>query len=562
MRPFTGELGRMPRVNPEDSFEVAARHLFRHIIDVKALRANPLLRSYFGIPVEGGGSVLPTIHAEILSIADTVCDELQKEGLRKQAHRRREIVVLLCAGETAGDSAKALQLSRSHYYRERHAICSRVARALANRTATHDARFVVRDDALRLLFRRAESLRDGGCSNQAVRLLEHAYHNLAEELPKSAVALALAEELVFLGRHARAKELLARSRQSEAGAMSAGSEWLGDASTLNKARLRSQLSGDADAGHALEALAKRRVAEGRSDDATFDAVFLCGEWYRNSGRYKGARTMLRHLRAMKQSYSHALAKRQIAILLLAAYCAEDSSDEVGLSEQSFRDAFDLSISSGTVVGALLATSGLIHYAAARGRDDAAYAMAHETLRMAEGVDFDGFLGYVTAEVIGALLQTSYWRATAPLLFDAEKLTAPGTLRYAWLKRAQSIFLTRTGRRHDAREAMFEAYAVARKLGDRRLEGLTLRDQASLLQGPKAVGSRSELMREAIELIERYGSAGDLSTTYAAAAEVLNDRRTLRLSRQATPFASRRPAREDPGRSRRIEPLMLPSRSML
>lgn len=562
---FEENSASMPRVNPEHSFEASARHLFRHINQVEALRINPLLRSYFVIEVGERASILEEIHADILALTRAICAELDAQGLRLQALRRREIVAALCADETSEETAARLQISRSHYYRERYAICSRVAAALKQGAATHAVRCVVRDDPLRLLFSRAESLRDSGSSSQAVRVLEEAYSSVAEGFAKSAVGLALAEELVFLGGRDRASELLSRSRALRAqGTDNAASEWLSDSSALNEARLQSQLSRDAAAGSALETLAKRRIAEGRSDDVTFDAVFLSGESHRNSGRYDDARKMLRHLRAMEQRYAHALAKRQIAILLLAAYCAESSTDEFGLAEQSLRDALDLSVSSGTVVGALLATSGLIHHAAASGNDEAVYAMAHDALRMAKGVDFSGFLGYVVAEIVDAVLQTDYWRAAAPLLFDAEKLTAPGTLRHALLKRAQGNFWMRIGRRDEARAAALEAYAIAKKLGNLRLEGLTLKDRASMLPGKDANRQQADLMREAVALIERCGSASDLAATYDAAARVLRDHRSLRLARQARaaggPFAEapRREPAKPCRRTKPIEPLRLPS----
>lgn len=511
----------MPRVNPEISFTTAARHLFRHIRDEKALHANPLLRSYFDRSNGHGASVLAEIHTGILQLAEVTCRELTQRGRGVQAQRRREIVAALCAGESTATTALRLKLSRCHYYRERSAICSSVARALKSATSARDTGFVVGDDPLRLLFRRAESLRDGGCSSGAVKILEDAYARAADEFLKSALGLQLAEELYFLGCHERARELLVRSRASQGHeGISAASSWVADMWVLNSARLDSQLGRGADAGYALETLAKCRLAEGRSDDATFDAVFLTGEWYRNAGRYEEAQTMLRNLRSLKNQHSQAVAKRQIAIGLLTAYCVERSSDEFGLAERSLRDALELSIAHGTVIGALLAISGLIDREVAAGRDEAVYAMAHEGLRMAENVDFGGFLGYVTAQIGGAVLQTRYWRAAAPLVFDAEKLTAPGTLGRALLKRAQGALFARTGRRREAAQSLLEALAMTRELGNRKLEGLVLRDRALAFSGPSLSRQRSELMQEAVALIEQYGTASDIKTSRAMPARSL------------------------------------------
>lgn len=537
-----GKVPWMPRVNPERSFEAAARHLFRHVCEIDALRLNPLVRRYFAPAAGSGNFILEQIHTDILKLADSFCRGSGPKGLQT-ARRRREIVAALCAGKNAQETAAALGMSRSHYYRERHAFCARIARALGRVSTVRNVNFVMLDDPLRLLFARAESLRDAGSSNEAVRILEDAYSRVTEEFARATVGLGLAVELVFLGRRERAREFLAKARDSQAGnAGNIESEWLGDMWTLNTARLESQLSDGAAAGSGLERLAKRRLAERRHDDITFDAVFLSGEWYRNCGEYSQARKMLDHLRGMEARLGRTVAKRQIGFLLLAAYCAEKSTDEFELVEQSLREARDLSVANGTVVGALLATSGLIHNEAARGRDEVVYAMAHESLRLADGVDFGGFLGYVVAEIIDALLQTRYWAAAAPLVFDAERLTAPGTLRHALLKHAQGNFLFKTGRRNRAHKAMLESYTLANRLGNRRLAGLALRDRALMLSGVKVAGYRAELLREAVALIEQFGSAGDLSTTYAAAGPILGGRYSAGVARDmsaARPFGSER-----------------------
>ncbi|MBV8281995.1 MAG: hypothetical protein JO347_08025, partial [Candidatus Eremiobacteraeota bacterium] len=179
----------MPRANPERSFDASVRHLFRHIDDEGALRHNPLLRPYFRMENGGRKGVLGAIRADILAITEAICDELRAKGLELQARRRREIVAALCAGKTAAATAAGLGISRSHYYRERQLISSRIARALGETASTRDARAVVRDDALRLLLRRSESLRDGGASKEAVRALEDGYARIVDDLAKSAVGL-------------------------------------------------------------------------------------------------------------------------------------------------------------------------------------------------------------------------------------------------------------------------------------------------------------------------------------------------------------------------------------
>lgn len=523
----------MPRVNPESSFEVSARHLFRHIREADALRENPLVRHL--LPVGSGidDVDLSEIHRCVIAAASRVCNELEAQGLSLVAVRRRAIVAALCDGEEPEQTALRLGISRSQYYRERRAISVAVARALREGSAArHGSAGVVRDDALRLLFRRAEALRDAGRSFEAVRMLDDAYAGIDDDFTKAAVGMALAEELVFLGGHDRARELIARSAElpveSDGGV---NGDHLRDTWTLNRARLESQLSSAADAGSALEVLAKRRIGQGRSDDVTFSAAFLTGEWYRNAGRYAEARAMLGNLQKMDSRLLRGAPKRLIAIHLLEAFCAESGSDELGVAERSLREALELGVSSGTLVGSLLAMAGLIGHSAAAGCDGDAYEMAREALRMAQGADFSGFLGYVMVEIAGAVLQTRYWRMADPLVFELENLASPRSFALARLKLAQGAFFMRSGRQHLAREPLLDGLAAARQLGNRRLEGLLLRDYAVSL-GARSTRERVGMMREAVELIEGHGNSDDLLATYEAAARVIGDPHSVRLARQA------------------------------
>jgi hypothetical protein len=89
----------MPRANPESAFEVAVRHLFRHVRDADALRRNPIVHTFFANTLEvPDGAVLREIHDRILGESATLCDKPKEPAL--QARRRHAIIVALCAGES------------------------------------------------------------------------------------------------------------------------------------------------------------------------------------------------------------------------------------------------------------------------------------------------------------------------------------------------------------------------------------------------------------------------------------------------------------------------------
>jgi hypothetical protein len=443
----------MPRANPESSFEVAARHLFRHLNDVKSLRYNPLVRSMH-VGAENGGAdraVLLAVHERILMEASALCKDHAAAGSKLRAHRQYAIVAALCAGEPAAVTATRLRLSRRQYYRERRIVCVRVSHALAQVGSGGAARSEV-GDPLRLLLARAEALLDQGFARRAVDLLSAARAGLPEGGARSAVQLRLADALISLGSASRAERLLAEC-SADAGAHKRGDptdQWLHDRQLLVSARLAMETGRNADAGFALESLARRRGAAEDADEEALDALLECGNWYCQNGSFSRARRMLDRARDISRRLPHAAAHRQIAMTLLAAHCAEDSIDEFGLEHHWLSEALALSISNGSACGMLEAMNGLMGYFVSTGRDDEVYALAKESLCIAQDAEGTRVLADVGIEIATMMLRTRHWRSIDPLLFEVEKLAQPDTLRWAILKHLQGNFLMRGGRYDRAR----------------------------------------------------------------------------------------------------------------
>jgi tetratricopeptide (TPR) repeat protein len=532
----------MPRANPESSFEVAARHLFRHLNDVKSLRYNPLVRSMH-VGAENGGAdraVLLAVHERILMEASALCKDHAAAGSKLRAHRQYAIVAALCAGEPAAVTATRLRLSRRQYYRERRIVCIRVSHALAQVGSGGATRSEV-GDPLRLLLARAEALLDQGFARRAVDLLSAARAGLPEGGARSAVQLRLADALISLGSASRAERLLAEC-SADAGAHKRGDptdQWLHDRQLLVSARLAMETGRNADAGFALESLARRRGAAEDADEEALDALLECGNWYCQNGSFSRARRMLDRARDISRRLPHAAAHRQIAMTLLAAHCAEDSIDEFGLEHHWLSEALALSISNGSACGMLEAMNGLMGYFVSTGRDDEVYALAKESLCIAQDAEGTRVLADVGIEIATMMLRTRHWRSIDPLLFEVEKLAQPDTLRWAILKHLQGNFLMRGGRYDRARAPLLGAYEAARRVSNPRLESIVLRDLAVVLHRAGSVTEGIEFMKHAVELAEDYSGIWSLWNTYEAAARLLTDRRIVRLARQARAAISAR-----------------------
>jgi len=116
------------------SFNVAAKHLFRHLHEPRALRRNPLVRHFFESPaIDGLGHVreraaLDRIHNLVRQGAEHCRDADLMAGKDEFAARQYAIVTQCLEQRPIREIAAALGISYQYCYRERAKICRRVAR--------------------------------------------------------------------------------------------------------------------------------------------------------------------------------------------------------------------------------------------------------------------------------------------------------------------------------------------------------------------------------------------------------------------------------------------------
>lgn len=521
----------MPRANPESAFEVAVRHLFRHVRDVDALRRNPLVHTFFANTLEvQDGAVLREIHDRILGESATLCNKPKEPAL--QARRRHAIIVALCAGESVPDTIVRLGLSRRHYYRERHAISTDVSRAIMQ-TTPKAVTGVELGDPLRLLITRAEGLVDQGFANKAATLLEEAWSCAPDGGTKSALRFELAAALVAGGHTDRAADLLMKAVVSPVEPKAEYvDDCLRDRQVLAEATLAMEIGRDGEARCTLEQLAKRQLFDDRADETALDTILRCGDWYCGCARFPEARRMLDHARRLYRRLVRPSVRLQIGISLLSANCAEDASNGFSLERHWLKEALTLSISSGSAERALDAISSLIFYYVSVGCDDEAYAYAKYGLAIAKTTEGSRLLEMMGVQIVVMLVRTRHWRSVDTLLFEVEKFALPKSFRWGLLKQAQGSFLTRAGRYRDAQSPLLQAYEIARSVKNRKLEGIVLRERAVALHHIGSITESAALMRDAVEIAEEHRSAYTLWATCEAAARVLPDRRILRLAREA------------------------------
>lgn len=521
----------MPYADPEKSFDAAVRHLFRHLADASALRRNPLVRDYFTAKkkTQADDALLREIRDRILNAAARCCSDDGAAGLEQQARRRHAIVTAICSGEPALQTAGRLKLSRRQYYRERHAICTRAALAFVPRTTEPIPRIRL-SDPQRLLFSRAASLSDQGLAQRAVTILDQAWAGIPLGNDRFAARLELADSLISFGELARAGKLLEYARNEVLRSDDKIGSELQDRAALIDARRGLAAGEDARAGRALEELAEKQVTVKRVDETAFDALVECGLWHCANARFSAARKMLRRARTVAGKLPNVAPHRQVVLALLHAYCAEDLADDYDGSYRRFRAALDLSIASASLRGTLESTIGLMGYYGSVGRDDDMLALAQRALEIARSTEGRRHLLFAAAWIGTTLLKTRYWRAADPLLFEAERISVPGTLHWIFVKEAQADLLVRLAEYEGAQKSFTAAQEAARNLQNRKWQAIVCRDEGLML---KRLGSRDSVatMQRALELAEEGAGAWTLALTYRAASEVIPGVRAAGLVRR-------------------------------
>ncbi len=135
----------MPTGDSSAPFNVAAKHLFRHLHEPHVLRKNRLVRHFFfqapsrHDPAEGSESdALERIHELVRAGAAYCRDTDVAAGKEERALRQHAIVTQQCLGRRPIAAVAAeLGISYYHCYRERAEICRRIARYICERDEAH-----------------------------------------------------------------------------------------------------------------------------------------------------------------------------------------------------------------------------------------------------------------------------------------------------------------------------------------------------------------------------------------------------------------------------------------
>jgi hypothetical protein len=507
----------------DESFEDAARDLFRHIGDNVRLRSNYIVQRFFENARGGSGyATTADLRTWVMRIARSCYAGDVSAGEPVRAERQLAIVEALCANESPTATAAKLGLSRSQFYRDRQAVTRRIARRLQTFEPEGRKGTAQVEEPLRFFMRRAVAMVDQGFGHRAVAELERLVKDSAPKAVRGILLMHLSGALISLGDTARAIDLQRASKRllAEDRASAREASILRDLALLTDGRLERALGRYGNSSKRLGAHLKLRINE-RFSDLESEELLLQLALEASLASYEShrrieARQYLGTAVALARKLKTVPIEVQVKLELVAGYLSTDGDNG---AYWRYRNAEELALAGGSAEGAVAATIALAGHFGHLEQDlrTHEYSMrAIEIARRIEGKDT-----FATAVLYAGrnLLKTRFWSVLDPLLFDIESFCQSGTPRWARLKEAQGLLLARKCKLIEAEDALKAAESCALALGDNE-------DQAVMLCH----------LADVSQLLGRSSNAVSYARCALAVAEGLDSRRLANVRRRARSVA--------------------------
>jgi tetratricopeptide (TPR) repeat protein len=526
----------MPRANPTASFEVATKHLFRHLHNPGELRKNPLTRFFF----EESDSAIETCKADRVAVErvhDTIraaarrfreCD--LQAGLNERAHRGYEIVDGCLGRKTVSEIARRLGVSSTQYYRERAQIATRIAAFIRDGSDRVPQPSIEPFDEFRYAMTHAARLTEIGDTQRAL----DSYRRLIASIESPArVIEALCEcALVHLGRgedDAAARMVQRAERMlGSSDSFSPREREIAGAHTLFVRALSTWATQPA---HALttmaDAVAKLdRLPGGASDRSkTLCAriLFEYGEGLSTFHRLRDAVEALSRAARLAASChnppSSLVLRIEIVLRLFRSSMLVDPFGWEPLHQrlQAMLDLARRARATGSVDLTLSALNAVSQLHALAGDAPAAYDAMRSALSLAKYSPTREVFSEVSVRMARTLVYTPLWREVPNILRYAG---APATIAVETTRRAlEAEYALRCGKYREVSTIL----RATPKL--RRPYMAMLAAQAAHALGES--GEARAMIEPAVPAVERSDLAFTIEQTYRIAGRITRDRRYLR-----------------------------------
>jgi hypothetical protein len=527
------------------SFASAAKHLFRHLHDAEALRKNPLVRSYFGNGAGGlskgsDAAALARIHDVVRRGVERCRDADLLEGRDERAFRQHAIVTLQCIERhTMREVAATLGISYAQCYRERAAICRRVARYIAERDEGPVLEQLPAIDEFRFLANQALHRAESGDAAAALQQCDELIRDAPSAQEKIEALRISASVSVQFGEFDRANAARAMAQALWAEHLAKESS---SASAIARAcidLISVDLAMHGDVNNILPAAtsATRRLepflarAPMRIRELHVESLVNLGLTVANLGSFeKGfdyvveAEALLERVRpASAQLRSWAMVETwrgRNRLLMSSRHWLPAWQREQGLTR-----AFENAYSSGAFAGAIRALVALTEHHAFAGNDDEALCAARGAVSLAKRHPSARVSAHTSISAVLPLLSTQHWSEGTALLPSPAQLAVMD----AYHRDAFTYCLAvRALRSH----AFGEALNLAN--GGGSFPGMAVRMRLVAAAAAHALEHKREarsLIEEGVAVAEAHRSAPILRDAYSLASQIVPDARFKRQARE-------------------------------
>ncbi|MBV8725780.1 MAG: hypothetical protein JO078_01600 [Candidatus Eremiobacteraeota bacterium] len=537
------------RAQPAKSWDAAWRHLFRHIDEPKELRRNPIARDFLRGAAHADDCDERAVRIIRNFIVETLGDEelsLLSLGNAERARRRRAIVEQhILAHRPARTIAGELHISRMQLYRERRAICERLARALTE--AGHRRRRLERvSDAQGAALAHAKALVHQFAIERAISLTDDLACNAAE--PQARIealctgADALTAELEF--------DAAQRGLNAARAMLSSNAAQLGESLTLYAVRLEfatarlamaKGLSREARriSAAALDELRRQSLCDERERSIAFDELMQSATLALREGRFRQFREHFSAAHAVYGGLQEPRPAQKAQLFLLAGLLFEERSENesFGNARRMLATAADTARRNGLLaleLDATLSAAGVLAYGA--GDTEGALREAQPALAAVFRTRNRPLIGTACPFVAVIHNERREFAAAATLVelglrHGSRDVFADGAMHAI---AAHTYFglgnYARAGRHAG------EAAKLATRLGNRRMRGAVLRISALMHHARRDADACDEI-EEAVDLLERHGSWDSLRQAYRASAAITGNKEHARRVKLLTARAS-------------------------
>lgn len=527
----------MPRADPNRSFEIAVRHLFRHLDDAAALKRNPIVSRFF--PQQVSNQVAPEqsartatqVRALAVLAAKKFRDLASDSSERERRERQLTIVEAQCAGNKPIPAlAHELGVSVRECYRER----AEVHRWIGSFIRSYEPALVTRThepmSEAQFQLERAAARAEAGDYDRALR----GYRGIAASAAADDKARALCEMVdveLERGSLASASTFLADLlRTLAARAETPATETARTYGDLLEAKL-AWASGDFEAAAQVlaRALEKSDGFEKRKDRATralrVNIMAESGNRAIEHGEFERAE---RYLTAADEICNQDTTLNLARTDLLLARVNLNVTRMRPESDVSLRQqipladrAEEIATQSGSLKRRLLVETLQVQLQTPV--QNAPREIAR-VLSIVNRFRNRRLAAVISMEFADYLLQGPYWRRAERLLIDA---FPKSSYHWALSMHLRGVYRLRIGDATGAYAFESAASEIAQRAANSRLHAAALRGLATSAYLLSRADEAADYIAAAIPISERYGSLTSCRKTYQSAAFITGDSRYAR-----------------------------------